>query len=87
MLGAEDGVAQVHLDGRLRVVARDRLGGGPPRARTPAAAEEVLEHRAQVGGVESRVSAGESLEPGAPAAEVAGLTLDLARFLLSDPSD
>src|SRR5262249_43560825 len=83
-LGAEDGVAQVHLDRGLRIVARGGLGRLPARARAALpASEQIFEHRAQVGGIES-AAARETLEvadvPTDPARP--RLPLDLAGLLL-----
>src|SRR5207245_7035802 len=59
-LGAEHRVAQVHLDGCLDVFTRNALRRRAARPRAPAPAEQVLEHRAEVRGIES--AAGEIFE-------------------------
>src|SRR5205814_8752540 len=54
-LRAEDGIAQVHLDGSLDVVAGERLVARAPPAAAPTA-EQIAEHRAEVGRVEARAA-------------------------------
>jgi hypothetical protein len=84
-LGAQDGVPQIDFDGRFGVVSRDRFGGAAPGPRAAALAppEEVLEHRSQIGRIETR-AAGEpfkALEPPVAEAARAGLALELASLL------
>src|SRR5205823_2095021 len=54
-LRAEDGIAQVHLDGSLDVVAGERLVARAPPAAAPTA-EQIAEHRAEVGRAEARAA-------------------------------
>src|SRR5205085_10765649 len=71
---AEDRIAQIHLDGRLDVVAGDRLVARAPPA-AASAAEQIAEHRAEVGWVEAgapRLPAEEVFESLEAAASRAG---------------
>src|SRR5207237_3942413 len=82
-LGAEHRIAQIHLDRGFGVVAHRGLRRAAPCSRRAALApaEEVFEHRSEIGGIES-CAAGEAFENLEYLAEAAGAgrALELARL-------